>query len=234
MSRFVVSLNIGLVVVLAGCGGSSHPNRSVAAVKACLDAGHIVTTQVQRDTTLLGNVRPRPITLLSVTDALSLIAFYSTDTAAAGIFSSIEDDLPAMQHSNVLVISLITPQPSRAMRATLARCAFGHGVKPSVSRATHPRPAPLPSAPKVASGSRQAEQGRQLVGSTGCLACHRIGSAGNDGPGAPLSAIGDRLSTSAIRRTLLRPTAPMPSFAHLGGTNLDALVTYLSLLRHKK
>ena len=59
------------------------------------------------------------------------------------------------------------------------------------------------------------EQGKQVVAQSGCLACHKIGENGNDGPGPPLTEIGQRLPRQAIERTLINPTAPMPSFRSL-------------------
>jgi menaquinol-cytochrome c reductase cytochrome b/c subunit len=78
------------------------------------------------------------------------------------------------------------------------------------------------------------EKGKQVVAQSGCLACHKIGENGNDGPGPHLTDIADRLPSQAIARTLINPTAPMPSFAGLEKSAPDkfkALVTYLSQLR---
>ena len=73
--------------------------------------------------------------------------------------------------------------------------------------------------------------GAQVALQAGCMACHRLGSAGHDGPGPDLSRIGDRLPASAIRRTLLDPEPPMPSFRDLPRRERDALVKYLASLR---
>src|SRR5215204_5829423 len=77
----------------------------------------------------------------------------------------------------------------------------------------------------------QYEKGRSVAASSGCLGCHRVGENGNAGPGPELTDIGDRLRAPAIRRTLLNPTAPMPSYAGLSRKNpeqFNALVQYLS------
>jgi menaquinol-cytochrome c reductase cytochrome b/c subunit len=66
--------------------------------------------------------------------------------------------------------------------------------------------------PKVVS---QYESGRQVAAQSGCLACHKIGENGNGGPGPALTDIADRLPAAGIERTLINPTAPMPSFASL-------------------
>ncbi|PZS12847.1 MAG: cytochrome B [Solirubrobacterales bacterium] len=57
--------------------------------------------------------------------------------------------------------------------------------------------------------------GSLVVGESGCLACHVIGTNGNNGPGPPLTHIGSKLRPGAIASTLRNPTAPMPSFAGL-------------------
>ena len=70
-----------------------------------------------------------------------------------------------------------------------------------------------------------------MVAQSGCLACHKIGENGNDGPGPPLTEIGDRLKEGAIRETLINPTAPMPSFADLGADQIDKMAFFLSSLK---
>ena len=80
----------------------------------------------------------------------------------------------------------------------------------------------------------QLEKGRSVAASSGCLGCHRIGENGNSGPGPELTDVGDRLRAPAIRRTLLNPTAPMPSYSGLSEKNpqqFNALVQYLASLR---
>ncbi|HEY5143402.1 MAG TPA: c-type cytochrome [Solirubrobacteraceae bacterium] len=76
--------------------------------------------------------------------------------------------------------------------------------------------------------------GQQVVSQSGCGACHRFGEAGNAGPGPELTKIGARLPSAAIQRTLLNPTAPMPSFAGLQQTSpqqFNDMVMFLSSLR---
>ena len=57
--------------------------------------------------------------------------------------------------------------------------------------------------------------GALVVGQSGCLACHLLGTNGNNGPGPPLTNIGSILRPQAIASTLRNPTAPMPSFSSL-------------------
>ncbi len=77
------------------------------------------------------------------------------------------------------------------------------------------------------------EAGKLVVAQSGCLACHKIGHNGNDGPGPNLTEIGNVLPKAAIRRTLENPTAPMPSFAGLPEEKKAALVAFLAQL-HKE
>ena len=74
------------------------------------------------------------------------------------------------------------------------------------------------------------EAGKLAVAQSGCLACHKIGENGNDGPGPHLTDIGNRLPKAAILRTLENPTAPMPSFAGLPEEKKTAMVDFLSQL----
>jgi menaquinol-cytochrome c reductase cytochrome b/c subunit len=74
------------------------------------------------------------------------------------------------------------------------------------------------------------EPGKLVAAQSGCLACHKIGENGNDGPGPNLTEIGARLPAAAIRRTLENPTSPMPSYAGLPEEKKGALVDFLSQL----
>src|SRR5829696_1957481 len=75
------------------------------------------------------------------------------------------------------------------------------------------------------------EKGKLVAAQSGCLACHKIGENGNDGPGPHLTDVGDKLYPAAIERTLDNPTAPMPSFRNLPAEKKDALVQFLSQLK---
>ena len=80
--------------------------------------------------------------------------------------------------------------------------------------------------------AKQYEPGKLVMAQSGCLACHKVGENGNDGPGPHLTNIADKLPKAAIRRTLENPTAPMPSYAGLPENKKAALVDFLSQL-HK-
>ncbi len=72
------------------------------------------------------------------------------------------------------------------------------------------------------------EGGKLAVAQSGCLACHKIGENGNAGPGPNLTKIGSRLPRQAIARTLVNPTAPMPSFKNLPPKKFNQIVTFLA------
>jgi menaquinol-cytochrome c reductase cytochrome b/c subunit len=76
--------------------------------------------------------------------------------------------------------------------------------------------------------------GALVVGQSGCLACHKIGDNGNDGPGPDLTHIGRIVPAGQIASTLRNPTAPMPSFKSLATQypkKFQNLVGFLSLLQ---
>ena len=75
------------------------------------------------------------------------------------------------------------------------------------------------------------EAGKVVVAQSGCLACHKIGENGNDGPGPELTNIGDNTPKAALLRTLENPTAPMPSYANLPEEKKQELVDFLAYLR---
>jgi menaquinol-cytochrome c reductase cytochrome b/c subunit len=90
-----------------------------------------------------------------------------------------------------------------------------------------------PAAVRQAGGTTLAgfEAGRKVVAQSGCLACHKLGDNGNAGPGPPLTNIAARIPRQAIARTLVNPTAPMPSFKNLPAKKFEAIVNFLSQLK---
>jgi ubiquinol-cytochrome c reductase cytochrome b subunit/menaquinol-cytochrome c reductase cytochrome b/c subunit len=75
------------------------------------------------------------------------------------------------------------------------------------------------------------EAGKKVVAQSGCLACHKLGDNGNAGPGPPLTHIASRLPRQGIARTLVNPTAPMPSFKNLPPKKFNAIVNFLAQLK---
>jgi mono/diheme cytochrome c family protein len=79
------------------------------------------------------------------------------------------------------------------------------------------------------------EEGKKVTASSGCLGCHKIGENGNT-LGPNLTTIGDSLGRDAIARTLMNPTAPMPSYARLREDNpeqFEQLVGFVSSLKEE-
>ena len=73
--------------------------------------------------------------------------------------------------------------------------------------------------------------GADVVGESGCLACHVIGENGNNGPGPPLTNIANTVPAAQIASTLRNPTPPMPSFKDLPPDKFNDLVYFLSTLQ---
>ncbi len=80
----------------------------------------------------------------------------------------------------------------------------------------------------------QHQAGKLVTASAGCLGCHRFGENGNPGPGPELTKIGARLPKQAIARTLVNPTAPMPSYQQLRSQDpkrFNDMVDFLASLK---
>jgi quinol---cytochrome c reductase cytochrome c subunit, bacillus type len=88
-------------------------------------------------------------------------------------------------------------------------------------------------APSSASAQEKQvfEAGKLVVGQSGCLACHKIGENGNDGPGPQLTHVASKVPMQAIASTLRNPTAPMPSFKNLPPDKFKVLVGFLGQLK---
>jgi menaquinol-cytochrome c reductase cytochrome b/c subunit len=76
----------------------------------------------------------------------------------------------------------------------------------------------------------QFEAGKEVAAQSGCLACHKFGDNGNDGPGPELTEIGARIPRNAIARSLINPAGIMPSFKDLPPEKFNALVDFLASL----
>jgi ubiquinol-cytochrome c reductase cytochrome b subunit/menaquinol-cytochrome c reductase cytochrome b/c subunit len=89
------------------------------------------------------------------------------------------------------------------------------------------------NAPKDLKGAELAQfnRGKLVAAESGCLACHKFHENGNGGPGPELTEIAARLPKDAIARTLVNPTAPMPSYQDLPPDKFKDLVGFLSQLR---
>ena len=78
--------------------------------------------------------------------------------------------------------------------------------------------------------SAALEPGKEVVAQSGCLACHRLGDNGNNGPGPELTHIGARLPRNAIARSLQVGPSIMPSYSALPPEKFQALTAYLASL----
>jgi menaquinol-cytochrome c reductase cytochrome b/c subunit len=77
------------------------------------------------------------------------------------------------------------------------------------------------------------ERGQEVMASSGCLGCHKVGENGNT-LGPNLTDVGERLGKDAIARTLVNPTPPMPPYAQMQQQNpeqFDQLVKYVASLK---
>jgi quinol---cytochrome c reductase cytochrome c subunit, bacillus type len=78
--------------------------------------------------------------------------------------------------------------------------------------------------------SEQLTPGKEVAAQSGCLACHKIGENGNDGPGPELTEIGRRLPREAIVRSLQVGPGIMPSYEKLPPEKLNNLADFLASL----
>jgi menaquinol-cytochrome c reductase cytochrome b/c subunit len=129
---------------------------------------------------------------------------------------------------------LITRRPI-ALAAGLATIACIAFLTYSGASTGSPNQVTLPP-PSGLSASQRATftAGEVVVGESGCLGCHVIGDNGNNGPGPPLTHVGEILRPGAIASTLRNPTAPMPSFKGLASQSpkkFENLVQFLSMLQ---
>jgi menaquinol-cytochrome c reductase cytochrome b/c subunit len=123
-------------------------------------------------------------------------------------------------------IATVTGITVIALMAYLSYSGANTGSPTAIELAT-------PAAVKAAGGATQAEYeaGRLVVAQSGCLACHKLGDNGNAGPGPNLTHIAARLPRQAIARTLVNPTAPMPSYKNLPPNKFQAIVNFLGQLK---
>ena len=76
----------------------------------------------------------------------------------------------------------------------------------------------------------QYSAGSEIVASSGCLACHKLGENGNNGPGPELTHIGARIPRAAIIRSIEIGPSIMPSYRELPKHKLDEIADFLSSL----
>src|ERR1700755_2161016 len=76
----------------------------------------------------------------------------------------------------------------------------------------------------------QYKAGSEIVAGSGCLACHKLGENGNNGPGPDRTHIGSRIPRAAIVRSVEIGPSIMPSFRELPYKKLNELADFLSSL----
>jgi len=78
--------------------------------------------------------------------------------------------------------------------------------------------------------SKKYEAGKEVVAGAGCLACHKLGENGNNGPGPELTHIASRIPRAAIIRSVEIGPGIMPSFRDLPPEKIEQLADFLSSL----
>ena len=76
----------------------------------------------------------------------------------------------------------------------------------------------------------QYEAGKEVVAASGCLACHKLGENGNNGPGPELTHIAQRIPRAAIIRSVEIGPGIMPSYREMPPKKLNELADFLSSL----
>ena len=78
--------------------------------------------------------------------------------------------------------------------------------------------------------SKEYEQGKLIVAQSGCLACHKIGENGNDGPGPELTHIAEKIPRAAIIRSLNVGPGIMPAYDGLSEEQVNHAADFLASL----
>ena len=78
--------------------------------------------------------------------------------------------------------------------------------------------------------AEEFEAGKDVTAQSGCLACHKIGENGNDGPGPELTEIGAKIPRSAIARSLEVGPGIMPAYSNLPPEKKNELTAFLASL----
>lgn len=79
----------------------------------------------------------------------------------------------------------------------------------------------------------ELEAGRLVAAQSGCLACHRIGESGSNGPGPDLTGVGTELSRAEIASAVAEGPGIMPSYEALKEKKpqkFEGLVDFLAWL----
>lgn len=242
MRRF---LPIAVVAALVGCGGSDFDY-----AKACERVPDVRETLDYRDDAPAADLRAAIAEigrsgeevdfLVAVTGILGAreqleLAFEALRASDPTQTTETDGELQQLNEAAETVVDRYREALREAELAGVENCGGLTSVK-DLPITYDPGPPKLPTAdvatPAGLSAAEEAafEHGRDQVEEAGCLACHRIGSEG--GALAPnLSAVGERLTRAQLERSLVNPTAPMPSFGQLPERDRRDLVTFMTYLR---
>ena len=78
--------------------------------------------------------------------------------------------------------------------------------------------------------AKRYQPGKEVVAQSGCLACHKLGENGNNGPGPELTHIGSRIPQAAIIRSLQIGPGIMPAYKDLTPKKQADVAAFLSSL----
>jgi menaquinol-cytochrome c reductase cytochrome b/c subunit len=78
--------------------------------------------------------------------------------------------------------------------------------------------------------SKRYEPGKLVVAQSGCLACHKLGENGNNGPGPELTHIAQKIPRAAIVRSVQIGPGIMPSYRDLPPRKQNQLADFLASL----
>jgi len=247
--RWWLGLVGGVALLLIGCGGTTSDNARVRMVvqgyrAALLDRNgselcSLLSIQAQRDLAALVKAPTGRKGSCAIFARTLFSAFGHDVQATAGIRAARVGTVKVTGDKATVVVR----EPGASAREITLAKNDGEwkitlpppGASPSFDVRGGPAAITVEPPPTVVHGGGEKLShfylGRTVVAQSGCLACHRIGEAGNAGPGPDLTHVGSKLPPNAIERAIINPTAPMPSFRNLPKAKLKALVVFLSLLR---
>lgn len=240
--RFPVAAGAVCAALLAGCGGGGQGSSFAAAAQRFCSQQEVRGANV-RDGDLGPALRAFARQEAAAVDRLERAALPTGDrradarafVAGAGALERTARAMARSAHEGPLGTAGAEIVPSAASSRRLGRAVRRLGIHGCDSSdptdAPQPRLAVATPAGLSAGERSRFAAGRRVTTQAGCLACHRIGAEGNDGPGGDLSSVGRRLGPAQIARVLRNPKAPMPAFRNLPPRVFAALVTFLARLR---
>src|SRR5262249_40753681 len=241
-----VAVTIASALLLGSCGGADS---EIAQVRSAVQGyrSAVVEHNGSKLCSLLSSQARRGLAALAAvslelhgredrsctTAADRLLIAMSGNSEALAHFRDARIAAPSVSGHRATVLVREPGQPARELALTKTSNGRVIGFGPAATSTTfdlrgqtaaiHIEPTKN-SGPVGAAELAQFDLGRTVTAQSGCLACHRVGEAGNAGPGPDLTDVGSRLPAAAIEHAILNPTAPMPSFSALPKVKLAALV----------